>query len=165
MEVEIDAFVFIAPYSECYRPNGQKRAELEWPENLDLSCSIFQVFGGSSKSLKKSVPEMGAEAHKRLFMTPQRSKWWHPLPGAPVRISIKSSNHGSSDSRGGSGLSTQAYLVLQIAVLAVEANPCSVLLNGPLDVRSQNINFDVRPKVSRPAGFVREHDLLGQRLF
>ena len=41
------------------------------------------------------------------------SKWWHPLPGAPVRLKVKGSNHDSiSNSRRGSGLSTHALFGL-----------------------------------------------------
>lgn len=41
------------------------------------------------------------------------SKWWHPLPGAAVRIRVKGSNHRSiSDSGRGSGLSTHALFAL-----------------------------------------------------
>ena len=43
------------------------------------------------------------------------SKWWHPLPGAPVRFRVKGSHHSAiSDLWRGSGLSTHALFCLLV---------------------------------------------------
>ena len=60
----------------------------------------------------------------RFFYSCTTSKWWHPLPGAPVRFRVKGSHQGSiSDSRRGSGLSTHALFavgsLLPLAVLGL----------------------------------------------
>ncbi len=74
------------------------------PSIMVSKPSIFR-----SRTMKYAAPikVCGANVYQRT------SKRWRPLPGAPVRLRVKGSNHGSiSDSRRGSGLSSRALFAL-----------------------------------------------------
>jgi hypothetical protein len=105
-------------HSDVERPRDRWRTEqirLNWlpvegsGNDVSPRCQewlrIKEACGTNDSKKRNEQRKAFDDALHGVFILGLSSKWWHPLPGAPVRLRVKGSNHGSiSDSRRGSGL-------------------------------------------------------------